>query len=56
MSDLHVVYRLEKRVSPGVPERSATYSYPVSIYVAVRRARSAVRCCAAAPRRNRRRP
>jgi hypothetical protein len=34
MSDLHVVYRLEERVSPGVPERWATCSYPVSIYVA----------------------
>lgn len=33
MTDLHVVYRLEERVSPGVPERWATYSYPVSIYV-----------------------
>lgn len=33
MTNLHVIYRLEERVSPGVPERWSTYSYPVSIYV-----------------------
>lgn len=34
MTNLHVIYRLEERVSPGVPERWAAYSYPVSIYAA----------------------
>lgn len=34
MNDLHAIYGLEERVGPARAERWATYSYPMSIYVA----------------------